>query len=353
MPPERPPLLARIHWYWTFQLAGWSAIGLLTLQSLSFNGMSWAIAGTSFWGAASGLALSIAWRRWLRRHGWVGRQADWKRIIPGVLALGALQSALVALGYFVLRPFGSMRGVDWLPSALASWTGIFLVWTVLYAMVQSLRRANRFEAEALRLEVLAKDAQLRALQAQVNPHFFFNSLNSVRALIYEDREAAAHMIDQLAELMRHALQAGTHATVPLAAELDAVRAYLSIEQSRFEERLRVTYAIDPGLDQLRVPPMALQTLVENAVKYGAEAHADGSDIRITVQREQQVQDGGAAMLHIDVANTGALRSAAGSTCIGLRNARQRLRLLGGDSASLELREQAGWVHATMRFPELP
>ena len=349
-PSARPPLLARINWYWTFQLAGWSTIGLLTLQSLSFNGVSWAIAGTSFWGAASGLALSIPWRRWLRRRGMLGRQADWKRIVPALLLLGMLQTLLVALGYFVLRPFGSMRGIDWLPSALASWTGIFLVWTVLYAMVQSLRRANRYEAEALRLEILAKDAQLRALQAQVNPHFFFNSLNSVRALIYEDREAAAHMIDQLAELMRHALQAGQHATVPLAAELDAVRAYLSIEQSRFEERLRVAYDIAPGLERLRVPPMALQTLVENAVKYGVEAHGDGSDIRISVR---QVHDGGTAMLHIDVANTGALRSASGSTCIGLRNARQRLRLLGGEHASLELREQAGWVHATMQFPELP
>lgn len=350
MRQARPPLLARLRWYWLFQLAGWSGIGLLTLQSLSFNGVSWAIAGTSFWGAASGLALSIAWRRRLRRQQLVGRHAEWWRIVPAVVTLGVLQTVLVALGYVVLQPFGNVRGVDWLPSALASWTGTFLVWTLLYLMAQSLRRANRLEAEALRLEILAKDAQLRALQAQVNPHFFFNSLNSMRALMYEDRDAAAHMIDQLASLMRHALQSGQHALVPLAAELEAVRAYLAIELIRFEERLRVTFDITDGLEALRVPPMAMQTLVENAVKYGVEAHGGGCDIRITVRR---VRDGGVAMLHIDVANTGALRSASGSTCIGLRNARQRLQLLCGDSASLELHEQAGWVHATMQFPEQP
>lgn len=345
-PLHRPPLLARINWYWTFQLAGWGAIGLLTLLSLSYQGLSWAIAGTSFWGAASGLALSIPWRRWLRRQQLVGRHADWKRIVPALLVLGTLQTVLVALGYFVLRPFGHVRSIDWLPSALASWTGIFLVWTVLYAMVQSLRRASRFEAEALRLEVLAKDAQLRALQAQVNPHFFFNSLNSVRALIFEDREAAAHMIDQLANLMRHALQSSQHATVPLSAELDAVRAYLAIEQSRFEDRLRVSFDIPPGTDHVHVPPMALQTLVENAVKYGVETSADGGDIRITAQRSA-----GMNALQIEVANTGELRSASGSTGIGLRNARQRLQLACGEHASLELRQQAGWVYATIHLPE--
>lgn len=352
MQQARRPLFARLNWYWIFQLAGWGAIGLLTLLSFSYQGLSWAIAGTSFWGAASGLALSIPWRRWLRRQQLVGRHADWKRIVPALLALGTLQTALVALGYFVLRPFGNVRSIDWLPSALASWTGIFLVWTALYAMVQSLRRASRFEAEALRLEVLAKDAQLRALQAQVNPHFFFNSLNSVRALIFEDREAAAHMIDQLANLMRHALQSSQHATVPLAAELDAVRAYLAIEQIRFEERLRVSFAIEisaPALEQVRVPPMALQTLVENAVKYGVEANANGADIRIAARRSTPAD--GAAMLQIDVANTGALREPGTSTSVGLRNARQRLQLACGERASLELRQQAGWVFATIHLPE--
>ena len=349
-PPERPPLLARVNWYWVFQLAGW---GALALFNSVYGGSSQLriVVTIACWGSLGGLLLSHLWRGILRQRGWAANGLRWKRIVPALALLAAIQTASVTAAFHVMYPPDVLRGLAWLPGALLFWFGVFLTWTVFYFTALSLRRASRFEAEALRLEVLAKDAQLRALQAQVNPHFFFNSLNSVRALIFEDRDAAAHMIDQLAGLMRHALQSGQHATVPLAAELDAVRAYLAIEQCRFEERLRVNFAIEisaPGLEQMRVPPMALQTLVENAVKYGVETSPDGSDIRIAARR-----DAGAGMLQIEVANTGALRAPGNSTCVGLRNARQRLQLACGERASLELREQAGWVVATISLPEQP
>lgn len=347
-PLHRPPLLARINWYWTFQLAGW---GALTLFNSVYGGSSQLriVVTISCWGSLGGLLLSHLWRGVLRRRGWVANGLRWKRIVPSLIVLAAIQTASVTAAFHVMYPPGVLRGLAWLPGALLFWFGVFLTWTVFYFTALSLRRASRFEAEALRLEVLAKDAQLRALQAQVNPHFFFNSLNSVRALIFEDREAAARMIDQLADLMRHALQSSQHATVPLSAELDAVRAYLAIGQSRFETRLRVAFAIEisaPELEHVRVPPMALQTLVENAVKYGVETSADGGEIRITAQRSA-----GMDALQIEVANTGELRSASGSTGIGLRNARQRLQLACGEHASLELRQQAGWVYATIHLPE--
>ncbi|WFR81246.1 sensor histidine kinase [Janthinobacterium rivuli] len=344
-PLQRPPLLARINWYWTFQLAGW---GALTLFNSVYGGSTQlrTVVTIAGWGSLGGLLLSHLWHGVLQRRGWAAKGLRWTRIVPSLIVLAAIQTASVASAFHVMYPPHTIRGIAWLPGALLFWFGVFLTWTVFYFTALSLRRASRFEAEALRLEVLAKDAQLRALQAQVNPHFFFNSLNSVRALIFEDREAAAHMIDQLAGLMRHALQSSQHATVPLAAELDAVRAYLAIEQSRFEERLRVSFDILPGLEHARVPPMALQTLVENAVKYGVEASAEGGDIRIAARRGADTD-----MLRIEVANTGELRGASGSTGIGLRNARQRLQLACGERASLELRQQAGWVYATIDLPE--
>ena len=346
---HRPPLLARINWYWTFQLAGW---GALTLFNSVYGGSSQLriVVTIACWGSLGGLLLSHLWHAVLRRRGWAANGLRWKRILPSLALLAAIQTASVTTAFHVMYPTDVLRGLAWLPGALLFWFGVFLTWTVFYFTALSLRRAAHLEAETLRLQLLGRDAELRALQAQVNPHFFFNSLNSVRALIFEDREAAAHMIDQLAKLMRHALQSSQHATVPLSAELDAVRAYLVIEQCRFEDRLRVRFAIEISardLDHVRVPPMALQTLVENAVKYGMETSADGSDIRITALR-------GAGMdaLRIEVANTGELRSASGSTGIGLRNARQRLQLACGEHASLELRQQAGWVYATIHLPEL-
>ncbi|MBB5369762.1 MULTISPECIES: sensor histidine kinase [unclassified Janthinobacterium] len=345
---DQPPLLARINWYWTFQLAGWTA---LTLFNSVYGGSSQLriVISIACWGSLGGLLLSHLWHGILRRRGWAKHGLRWTRILPSLALLAAIQTASVTAAFYTMYPASLLHGVAWLPGALLFWFAVFFVWTVFYFTVLSLRRSSRLEAETLALQLHAREAELRALQAQVNPHFFFNSLNSVRALIYEDRDAAAHMIDQLAGLMRHALQSGQHATVPLAAELEAVRAYLAIEQIRFESRLRVAFDIADGLDQVRVPPMALQTLVENAVKYGVEASSEGSDIRITAQRT--LRDDGTATLKIGVANTGSLRSAPGSTCVGLRNARQRLRLVCGDNASLALVEQAGWVHATMELPE--
>jgi LytS/YehU family sensor histidine kinase len=264
-----------------------------------------------------------------------------------VAALGVVNTGVQFLGYVVIQPFGPVRGLSWLVPALMSWWFIHLLWSVSYMAAVSLRRANRLEAEALRLQIGAKDAELRALQAQVNPHFFFNSMNSVRALVYEDRDAAARMIDELTSVMRHALQAGRHDTVPLAEEIAVVRAYLAIEQIRFEARLRFAIDLDPGLDAVRVPPMAVQTLVENAVKYGVETSPGGGEIRIVARR----LDGGT--VGIEVANAGAIRGVSASTRTGLANARQRLVLALGTGAGLDLHEDGGWVRATMRVPACP
>jgi len=339
-----PPLLARLPWYWIFQLAGWNIVAVLALLSLSFAPVTWPVIGVCWWGATSGLLLSMAWRRVLQQRGWIQGRFAWQYVLPSLLLLTLTQCVLAGSAYAVLKPFGPVSTLSWLPSALVSWFGIFLVWTVLYSMVQSLRRASRFEAEALRLEVLAKDAELRALQAQVNPHFFFNSLNSVRALVFENQEAAANMVDQLAALMRYTLQSNRHDTVPLADEWQAVQTYLAIEAIRFEARLRVTMAFEAGLEAVRIPPMALQTLVENAVKHGVEPCLHGSEIAISARRH----DG---MVRITVANTGALRAPSDSPRTGLANARQRLHLALGPAATLSLDERDGAVHAVLLLPQ--
>jgi two-component sensor histidine kinase len=350
-PMPARPLLARLNWYWTCQCAGWGLV--LVLQALNRPPVPGYATPDDLrryllvccWGSASGFLLSDAWHRILKRRQAAGRRMGWGLVVAGVLVLGVVNTLVQLAGYIVIRPFGPVRGVSWLPAALASWWSLHLMWNVIHTAALSLRRANLLEAETLRLQVGAKDAQLRALQAQVNPHFFFNSMNSVRALVYEDRDAAARMIDELTSVMRHALQAGAHDTVPLADEIDVVRAYLAIEQIRFESRLRAQIDVGPGIDTVRIPPMALQTLVENAVKHGVEARPEGSEIRIHVRRA----DDGAAV--VEVANAGAIQALSGSTRTGLANARQRLALALGAGAHLDLREQDGWVRATMRLPE--
>ncbi|NYE62132.1 signal transduction histidine kinase [Duganella sp. 1224] len=340
---DKRPLIARLNWYWIFQLSGWTFLPLMSflMGAWRVQNLMWVMT----WGAVSGLLITDMWHRVIKRRIRNRQRTSWKLVAAAVLILGTIHTFIQYLGYLVFQPQHMDRGFGWVPGALMSWWAVYLVWNIFYMAVISLRRANRAEAESLRLEVAAKDAELRALQAQVNPHFFFNSMNSVRALIYEDADSAALMIDQLASVMRYALQSGHHETVPLAAEIEAVQAYLSIEKIRFEERMRVSVEIGVGLDQVRIPPMSLQTLVENAVKYGVEASPTGSEIRI---RAQRLDDGA---VHIEIANLGAIVPFANSTKVGLTNTRKRLALALGEHAQLELSENSGWVRATMTLPE--
>jgi two-component sensor histidine kinase len=335
------PLLARLDWYWILQVLGWGLVIVFNLLAYSrFVGKPGVVA-TCIWAGASGAILSDLWHRLLKARRWNVPLLNWRMIAGPALLLGPLQAASVVLSLRLLQ--GKVEGLEWLPMSLFLWGGIFVAWSVAYMAALALRRANQFEATALRMEVQAKDAELRALQAQVNPHFFFNSLNSIRALVYEEPDSAAQMIDQLASLMRYALQSGQSDTVPLHKELQAVEAYLAIEKIRFEERLRASIEIEPGLEQVMIPPMSLQTLVENAVKYGVEMSTTGSEIRITARRT-----GGNAL--IEIANAGAIRSFGNSTRVGITNTRKRLALSIGEEASLQLSESSGWVRATLQFP---
>lgn len=336
------PLLARLNWYWIFQALGWSLVfGMVIITYGRFLSVKGVLA-TCAWMALSGALLSDLWYRLIKARRWNTASINWRMLVGPILLLGPLQTASAAVAIYLLQDRFD-TSLSWLPGALALWSCVFLVWQIAYFAAQAVRRANQFEATALRMEVQAKDAELRALQAQVNPHFFFNSLNSIRALVYEAPDSASQMIDQLASLMRYALHSGQSDTVSLREELAAVEAYLAIEKIRFEERLRASIEVEPGLENVRIPPMSLQTLVENAVKYGVEMSTTGSDIRISARRS-----GDNAL--IEIANAGAIRSFGNSTKVGLANTRKRLALSIGEDASLQLSESSGWVRATLQFP---
>jgi LytS/YehU family sensor histidine kinase len=219
--------------------------------------------------------------------------------------------------------------------------GIFLlgVWLCIYFFYHLFDRFNRSELERAQLAAAVKEAELRSLKSQVNPHFIFNSLNSLRALIDEDPARARQSVTQLANLLRYSLQSGQLETVPFEDELRIVNDYLALEQVRHEERLRVRLDVAPETLQLPIPPMLLQTLVENAVKYGISTRNEGGEIVIIARQLP-------GALQLQVINPGSLSAAASSTHasastgVGLKNAAQRLRLLFGERATLDLRVAA-------------
>ncbi len=222
----------------------------------------------------------------------------------------------------------------------------------LYFFYHIFERLNRLQIEQLRLAASAKESELRALKSQVNPHFLFNSLNSLRALIDEDAPRARESVTRLANMLRYSLQSGQQETVPFEDELRIVEDYLALEQIRYENRLRVRWDIASEARALTVPPMLLQTLVENAVKYGIGTRREGGEIAISARLD-------ATVLHICVTNPGdlaepvsaAVARSGSSTGVGLRNASERLRLLFGDRATLTLlAEPAGCVTVDVLIP---
>jgi len=334
---------SRLALFSTMQIAGWGTLFLLfALGNGRYTNARVLLSFILVFG--SGWLLTSTWHRIFKSWRWNRHGNDWRLPAVALLVLAPLQTASSELATYIFAPQMADAGrTERIPMELAFWSIVMLGWTICYMAALALRRAALLEAEALRLEVLAKDAELRALQSQVNPHFFFNSLNSVRALMYENTDNAANMIDQLATLMRYTLMSTFSDCVPLQQELDAVRAYLGIEKIRFEERLRTHFDIDTGMAQVTIPPMTLQTLVENAVKYGVERRTDGSEIRVTAH-----QSGGNAV--IEVCNQGTLLANTGSTQVGMANARKRLELAKGGQSSLGLSERDGWVRATISFP---
>lgn len=303
-----------------------------------------------------GWAASHVGRHLVRRWGW--KALGWAALVPRVLLLAFGLSLIWTLFGYGFQ-FGLMRE-PWpkhypppplvITSSLINGTIIFLGWFGLYFSYHAFRRVRMSEIERLRLEASVKDAELRALKAQVNPHFMFNALNSVRALIDEDPARARLAVTQLANLLRYSLQSGALETVPFEDELQVVNDYLALEQVRHEERLRLRIDVAPEVYSLPVPPMLLQTLVENAVKYGISTRAEGGEIGIVARI---VGD----HLELDVSNPGRLATAAASgdvdrsTGVGLRNAADRLQLLFGSHASLVLRQQTDeLVVAHVRVP---
>ncbi|HEY1770842.1 MAG TPA: histidine kinase [Chthoniobacterales bacterium] len=341
--------------YWWCQVAGWGAFFLVNIfTSESFLSPSWRLTTGYLFLSALGVLLSHGYRAFLLRRGWL--ELPVPKLIPRAVAVNLLLAvvlvALVTLYFTILPPSGQWYGKHGLTALFATWAVfvfnsfiIFTLWSGIYFGVAYFQQQRRAEIERYEAQTALAEAELRGLKSQLNPHFLFNSLNSLRALVLEDPARAQEAITQLSAILRYHLQSGERSLVPLAEEIETVEQYLALELIRFEDRLTIERALDPAALACLVPPLALQTLVENAIKYGVsrETGANRIDLSAAVR---------GADLQIVVGNTGSLRAAHnGSTGLGLTNLRTRLRLLFDGRASVELRENsAGRVEARLILP---
>ena len=208
----------------------------------------------------------------------------------------------------------------------------FFIWNLIYFIYHFITKSQKQQLDTLKLEALVKELELKTIKAHINPHFIFNSLNGIRALIDEDPNRARNAITELSNILRSSMQTDKLESVSLEKELNIVKDYLALENMRFEDRLRVEYEIDEDTLDQPVPPMMLQTLVENAIKHGISKQISGGKIRI-------VSDFRDSYHELAVQNTGRLvNGTAKGEGFGLPSTLNRLSLLYGERARFSIKQ---------------
>jgi signal transduction histidine kinase len=260
---------------------------------------------------------------------WVLSARLWLRLLFGGDANSALQARFPAL----------------VPVIVAM--GVMLYWlsVAFYYVVLALQASQQAEARLMEAHMLARDAELRALKAQVNPHFLFNSLNSISALAGSDASKAREMCILLADFLRRTLGLGEKAAIPLEEELSLIHAFLAVEKVRFGDRVRMEENIAPEVLAVKVPPLLLQPLVENAVVHGIANLVEGGDIRLRATCEGD-------WVTIVVENTfdpdAPPRRRNG---VGIANVRQRLEARYARKANFAVTTNANWFRVTLGLPK--
>lgn len=337
--------------YWKCQLAGWfiaaSANFLLQLLQPDVRVVQQLFANLTFitFGVASSHGLRLSYRK-LQLI-----ELPMLRMIVPVLLLSLLATAAVILCSLTLLSltFAAPASLFNARVMLANLVGIYpimLIWSSLYLASQYLRRWRKSELDKLELAHALKDAQLNTLIGQINPHFMFNALNNIRALMLESVPQARDSLTLLANVLRYGLTAPNQSLVPLQSELETVHNFVALAGIQYEQRLQWQTRIEVIPAHFHIPPMMIQMLIENAIKHGIAQRKDGGRLKLHIYQQQH-------QLCIRVTNDGNLKpgaSAAVSTQLGLKNIAQRLQLLYQHQASFHLYEQSGTVIADLRIP---
>ena len=279
-----------------------------------------------------GLAGYARLDRHVRRNAWLTTGYYTLVSLAGVVGGFALVASVLHVGLprFLFTPqwVAASAGISLLISAVLS--------IIFFARARSLRAEAALQAERLRVERIEREAalaNLRALQAQIEPHFLFNTLANVTSLIDPDPATAKRMLESFIRFLRASLASTRTRQTTLGGERELIAAYLDVLQVRMGERLRYRVEVPAALADFAIAPMLLQPVVENAIGHGLEPKVEGGRVEVRAYRE------GPSVV-IDVADTGVGFGDATRGGVGLSNLRERLRALHGDRASLEIRENA-------------
>jgi len=281
--------------------------------------------------------------QWFR---WTSRVATmFAACVAGALIAGLIFVALrwQSMNTYWPQFLGSLKFAALLTIGAGLTIGIYS--TLRERLDETTLQLRTKELERERALKLATEAQLASLESRIHPHFLFNTLNSISSLIPEDPARAERLVEQMAALLRFSLDANQSGLVPLASELKIVADYLEIERARFGDRLRYRIDIPADLNESRIPPLSLQTLVENSIKYAIAPDRTGGEIRITGARS----DGA---FRVEVSDPGpAFQLESAPAGHGLDNLKGRLSTLFGDRAALLLQRVGGRNNLILSLPQ--
>ena len=321
--------------FWTLQSLGWFGYFILRTLSGIANAMGWSYVLHTLLLTATGYSITLlmaaAYRRLIQMKEivtWVGSILI---VIGAAAAFSAIETWSVAT---FIQPGTRPEGIRFLGAILLT-VSLLIAWSALYYSINFYILLEEQSDRLLRLESQASNAQLAMLRYQLNPHFLFNTLNSISTLVLlKQTERANAMLSRLSSFLRYTLVNESTGMVTLAQEVETLKLYLEIEKMRFEDRLRPHFEIDPGCNMALLPSLLLQPLIENAIKYAVTPQEEGADISIQVKRL-----GDRVLIQVNDTGPGSdaqySARAAESTGVGLANIRDRLAQAYGDNHRFE------------------
>jgi two-component system, LytTR family, sensor kinase len=337
--------------FWTLQTLGWGGYFILRTLSGFANDMGWSFVLHALLLTATGYSITLLMAAAYRRLIQMREIYTWVGSILVVAIAAAVFSAIEtwSVATFVqpgLRP----EGARFLGAILFT-VSLLIAWSALYYSINFYILLEEQSDRLLRLEAQASNAQLAMLRYQLNPHFLFNTLNSISTLVLlKQTDRANAMLSRLSSFLRYTLVNEPMGMVTIAQEVETLKLYLEIEKMRFEDRLRAHFEIDPSCSRALLPSLLLQPLVENAIKYAVTPQEEGADINIEVRRQTD-------RVIVNVVDTGPGADAQytvraeQSTGVGLANIRDRLAQAYGDNQRFETHsEPTGGFRVFIEIP---
>lgn len=328
-------IIPRKQLYWISQIVGWSLYILLLVVLNKIEGfqITFNLGLNLVTAFVLGIVLSHFYRELILKLDWLRFKIV--ELIPRILGT----SLLLSINYIAIHQFVSDVVIDGIElqiepqklfgSLISIWL-LFMFWSLLYFLFHFIQNYRREEIKNLKWQAMKNEIELNKLKSQLNPHFIFNSMNIIRALIEEDPEIAKASITRLSNILRSSMLMGRKRVIQFSEELQLVHDYLNLEKTRFEERLNLEFNVDDSCLKHKLPPMILQTLVENGIKHGVSKLQEGGLVKVDAYLKNED-------LIVEIRNSGHFNPDKKTEVgFGLINTKQRLQLLYGKRAEFEI-----------------